>query len=459
MNRRLRRDLPFRRLAVVVAGGGALGAYETGVLRALGQAGIRPAIVAGASAGALNAVAWVAAGLRTEKLEDVWRRVDPATIGMRWNTLAWRAFGMFLTAFGAFELFLAVAGSPELSLASWLQGQGITSGRGSALLDALAWVLVALAGLMIIRRSDDSAPKEGKAFDWTGLLGSDRLELILVGWGALHIIAWTVGLPWPHRFSATLFGVVLGFWILAKPGRVGSWARGLFYQLLPESKGRGFWGDEARRRLVEQLVASGTPERLVSGDPIVILTGLALDTGRVAIFMAGAEPTETFRARAEGALAEAVHLRSPKQVIDASVASSAIPMFFEPSNVRGRKFIDAVALSTHPLRAALFAEADAALVIVVAPMGAPPRMRQFTSMAAVWGRYLDVANWRDFQQELAALPAEWQTGSPRRLCIVEPNEPLPGGVLAYAPGSADGLMDRGYEDAWGALEKAGWLEA
>lgn len=458
MNRRLRRDLPFRRLAIVVAGGGALGAYETGVLRALGRAGVRPAIVAGASAGALNAVAWVAAGLRTEKLEEVWRRLDPATIGMRWNTLAWRAFGMFLTAFGAFELFLAIAGSPELSLASWLQGQGIASGRGSALLDALAWVLVAAGGVMIIRRSDDTT-REGKGFDWLGLLGPDRLELILVGWGALHLIAWTVGLPWPHRFSATLFGVALGFWLLAKPGRVGSWARGLFYHLLPESKGRGFWGDEARRRLVEQLVAAGAAQRLVSGDPIVILTGLALDTGRVAMFIAGAEPSESFRARADACLAEAVHLRSPKQVVDASVASSAIPMFFEPSTVRGRKFIDAVALSTHPLRAALFAEADAALVIVVAPSGAPPRMHEVTSMAAVWGRYLDVANWRDFQQELAALPAEWQEGTPRRLCIVEPNEPLPGGVLAYVPGSADGLMDRGEEDAWRALGHAGWLEA
>ena len=52
--RRLRPDLPFSRPAVVLSGGGALGAYEVGVLRVLEAVGLRPAIVAGVSIGALN---------------------------------------------------------------------------------------------------------------------------------------------------------------------------------------------------------------------------------------------------------------------------------------------------------------------------------------------------------------------------------------------------------------------
>jgi hypothetical protein len=268
-----------------------------------------------------------------------------------------------------------------------------------------------------------------------------------------------LGLPWPHRFSATLLGVALAFWIAAKPGRIGLWLRRLFFELLPESRGRGLWGDESRRRLLEQLVAKGTPARLVSGDPVLILTGLALDTGRVAMFVAGTEPDAAFRARADGNLAEVLPLRSPQEVVDAAIASSAIPMFFEPSAVRDRKFIDAVALSTHPLQAAVFADADAALVILVARSAAPPRLREPTTMAELWGRYLDVANWRDIQQELRALPDAWnEDASPRRLCIVEPDGPLPGGVLAYNPESADGLMNRGETDAWKALDRAGWLE-
>ncbi len=54
--RRLRADLPFRRVALVLSGGGALGAYEIGVLRVVETLALAPAMVAGISFGAVNAV-------------------------------------------------------------------------------------------------------------------------------------------------------------------------------------------------------------------------------------------------------------------------------------------------------------------------------------------------------------------------------------------------------------------
>ena len=457
---RLRSDLPFRRIAVILSGGGALGAYETGVLRALGHAGLEPAIVAGASAGALNAVCWVAAGLRTEALEALWRRIEPATIGMRWSTLAWRAFGAFIVALGVFEIFLTLIGSPELSLAVWLRGQGIASpGRGSVLLDVLAWTLVSIAGMVSLRGFRETEVVLARTGTTRrGWLARNGLSILLVAWMALHLVAWATGIQWPHRFSATLFAVAVVVWLAGKRGRAGGWLRRLFARLLPESRGRGFWGDAARRHVLEQLVAQGSAERLTSGKPILILTGLALDTGRVAMFVAGAEPSESLRSRAEAALGEVVALRSAAEVVDAAVASSAIPIFFEPASVHGREFIDAVALSTHPLRAALFADADAALVILVSPSGEPPRMRKPRTRVELWGRYLDIANWRDFQREILALPADWRAPAiPRRLCVVEPAEALPGGVLAYSPRLSETLLELGEADAWKALERAGWL--
>jgi predicted acylesterase/phospholipase RssA len=462
MKRRLRSDLPFRRIAVILSGGGALGAYETGVLRALGRVGLEPAIVAGASAGALNAVCWVVAGLRTESLEGVWRQIEPATIGMRWSTLVWRAAGAFFAVLGGFEVFLSIAGSPELGVATWVNGQGFESvGRGSAILDALAWAAVSAAGIFVLRGTRQTeeilawASEPGR-----GRLAHDGLTLVLMGWVVLHLVVWALAIPWPHRFSATLFAAALVLWLASKPGRVGGWVRGLFSKLLPESRGRGLWGDDARRRVLEEVVAQGSPDRLMSGAPILILTGLSLDTGRVAMFVAGSEPSDALHARAEAALGEVVALRNAGEVIDAAVASSAIPMFFEPSLVHGREYIDAVALSNHPLRAALFADADAALVVVVAPSAEPPSTQVPSTMVELWGRYLDIANWRDFQQEIRALPEDWRaTTLPRRLCVVEPGRPLPGGVLAYSPGLAEALMDRGETDAWRALDHAGWLEA
>lgn len=460
MKRSLRSDLPFRRIAVVLSGGGALGAYEVGVLRAIRKAGLEPAIVAGASAGALNAVCWVASGLATERLEEVWRKIEPSTIGFRWSTLTGRALGAFLVGLGAFEAGLAILGSPELSLGAYIFGDNAEGlGPASVVLDVLAWAFVSVAGVTILRGSREQEEVLARSdVPGGGRLAHARIAYLLGAWAALHLVVWATGMPWPHRFSATLFVIAVVVWLASKPGRVGSWLRRLFSGLLPESRGRGLWGDAARRGVVTDFVEEEDASLLTSGKPIVILTGLSLETGRLAMFVAGTEPTESFRARAEAELGEVVTLRTPAEVIDAAVASSAIPLFFEPQAVRGREYLDAVALSTHPLRAAICAEADAALVIVVAPSGAPPAMKAPRNLVELWGRYLDIANWRDLQRELRDLPAEWHASAePRRLCVVEPNAALPGGVLAYSPKNADPLMHRGETDAWRALDQAGWL--
>ena len=60
--------------ALVLSGGGAKGAWEAGVAAALVEAGVPVALVAGSSAGALNA-AMIAAG-RADRLEALWRGVD-----------------------------------------------------------------------------------------------------------------------------------------------------------------------------------------------------------------------------------------------------------------------------------------------------------------------------------------------------------------------------------------------
>jgi NTE family protein len=75
------RDAPRPREAFVFSGGGSLAAVQVGALRALLEAGVRPDVVVGCSAGALNA-AFLAVDPTLERvtvLEDVWldlRRED-----------------------------------------------------------------------------------------------------------------------------------------------------------------------------------------------------------------------------------------------------------------------------------------------------------------------------------------------------------------------------------------------
>ncbi len=76
-----RRDLGYERIALVLQGGGALGAYQAGVYQALDEAGIEPDWVAGISIGAVNAalIAGNPRAQRVERLREFWELVcEPA---------------------------------------------------------------------------------------------------------------------------------------------------------------------------------------------------------------------------------------------------------------------------------------------------------------------------------------------------------------------------------------------
>ncbi|WP_027544943.1 DUF3734 domain-containing protein [Bradyrhizobium sp. WSM2254] len=69
--------LPFDCIALLLQGGGALGAYQAGVYEALAEAGIHPDWVAGISIGAINAaiIAGNPAESRVDRLRDFWTGV------------------------------------------------------------------------------------------------------------------------------------------------------------------------------------------------------------------------------------------------------------------------------------------------------------------------------------------------------------------------------------------------
>src|SRR5471032_1687242 len=69
---------PFETIALVLQGGGALGAYQAGVMEGLATAGIEPDWVAGISIGAINAaiIAGNAPKDRVDRLRDFWNTVS-----------------------------------------------------------------------------------------------------------------------------------------------------------------------------------------------------------------------------------------------------------------------------------------------------------------------------------------------------------------------------------------------
>jgi predicted acylesterase/phospholipase RssA len=458
---RLRSDLPFRRVAVVLSGGGALGAYEVGVLKVLERAGLAPWLVAGVSIGAVNAVVWLAHGRATEALERVWRRMRASTIGLRWGTLAMRAAGAGIVLVASAELLLALTGSRELSGAWWFRRSW--SGRddlASSQLDAAAWLAFAAFGLLLMlvsRHAEDWLSRLNPPADPERL--HRRLGLALLGLALVHAVVWAFGWPWPHRFSAFAILGLAAAWLANRPGRAGDVLRGILRGLMPETRGRGLWGSAARRRTIESLVRAGDPSRLVEGGTGLVISALATDTGRVGHFtrIDGAAPG--FAARLERDLGEILPIRDAEDAIRAAVASSAIPGIYEPVRIAGRDFVDAGGLSNQPIHVAIAAGADGVLAVLLTPSGRPAPAPPPANLVELAGRLLELSNWRDMQAELNALPEGWsREGSPARVVVVEPRTSLPGGVLGFSPETAVELIRRGEADALRALDTAGWLE-
>jgi NTE family protein len=74
--------VPTPETAFVLGGGGVLGAYEVGMLKALLEQGVRPDVIVGTSVGALNG-AFVAADPRVEtavRLEGLWQQMTQSGV-------------------------------------------------------------------------------------------------------------------------------------------------------------------------------------------------------------------------------------------------------------------------------------------------------------------------------------------------------------------------------------------
>jgi NTE family protein len=75
---------PFEQIALLLQGGGALGAYQAGVYQVLAEADLHPNWVAGISIGAINAaiIAGNAPDKRVDRLRDFWEAVSASPLGV-----------------------------------------------------------------------------------------------------------------------------------------------------------------------------------------------------------------------------------------------------------------------------------------------------------------------------------------------------------------------------------------
>jgi NTE family protein len=111
------RRLPFEQVALVLQGGGALGAYQAGVYEALAEAGVEPDWIAGVSIGAVNAaiIAGNPPDARVERLREFWTQVT--------TDRTWPWFG---DLFGLAKGGDAVRDALNQASATWALANGAT---------------------------------------------------------------------------------------------------------------------------------------------------------------------------------------------------------------------------------------------------------------------------------------------------------------------------------------------
>jgi predicted acylesterase/phospholipase RssA len=458
---RLAPSLPYRRIALVLSGGGALGAYEIGVLRVLETLKLVPSLVVGVSIGAINAVAWLVAGRDAGPIENVWRTSSGEKLGVQWVSLALRVAGTFIAMMALLQTTLTLIGSDEFSGAKlFWRHRNETWDLLSTELDFLFWFGATLVGGFAVffarriaawldRHANFGRPEKARK----------HLLIVTLAVAVVHAIVGFAGLPWPHNFSAAVVILLAVSWTASAPGSLGLWSRNLALGLMPDTGGRGLWSGRARRRILEDIVAAGDPRAIAGSGTRLVVSALAVDRGLVTHFVSWPEVDADFERRIRDELGEVVHLKDSADVISAAIASSAIPGIFQPERVGGREFVDAGGFTNQPLHVAIAHDVDAVLVVLLSPsrpsdLASPP-----ADVVALGSRLLELANWRDLQTELRHLPPGWsRDGSPARVCAVEPPATLPTSPLQFDPARAAELIEAGRRDAWAALERAGWLE-
>jgi hypothetical protein len=225
-------------------------------------------------------------------------------------TLLVRALGAAIMTVAAIQTVLMLMGSPALSPhAIFARALPERPDVVGAVLDTLAWLLVGLSGALIVRGSRRSE-------EWFARLSPPRdpmrlhrvFGLFLAAGLALHVVTWATGIPWPHRFSATVLLVGSVIWFANRPGRTGDRLRRMMLRVAPETHGRGLWGSDARRRLIQRIVAEGDPAALIHPDTHLIISACAIGTGNMLYFVNWLDPSPEFRERIAHAVGQVVPL-------------------------------------------------------------------------------------------------------------------------------------------------------
>lgn len=456
------------RIAVVLSGGGAFGAYQAGALLAFQDAALPTPIMTATSIGGINAASYAAHSStevgNAEPLVAAWLRLSSPAVGIEWTRYAWMLAGLVAAATGFGGLAMKGLERTGFSLhlhhpvAAWLT-LGMAGAAVLLLYDHLPYLFRAVAAT----RRNRLWRHQPRRLALSVLANALVLAFFVAILDPLHLHAPLLGamrrnpLLSTTLLIATLLLIVAGGTLRRHAGRLAQ--RLLRLPLRP-----GLFSNFERARLLGDHI----PVEALRASPIRLLVTVTDLGAGIARYFSNAPPERL--AEAPGAdrdfVASSVH--GSADLLPAILASSAVPMVFEPVVIDGRAYADGAIAATRPLLPAVQLGAD---VIFVLNLDALAARRaggntfvdiglQALALMMSWALVADVDTvervnaWchraaveRGLSAEQVTLDFDGRRFRHVKLFRIQPAGPLRGAVLDFGGVAAGEALLRGYLDA------------
>ena len=461
------------RIAVVLSGGGARGAYEAGVLLAFQDARLPTHILSATSVGSINAASFAAHSESTvgnsEPLADNWLDLTPPTMGIEWTRYVFMLAGLIAVSAGLGNL-----------VRQWLWETGHFT---LELRDPkLTWLLLALAGAAV-------------------LLFLDHLPY--VGYVAANALRRGPWRPHPRRLLISLAGnLLVGGFVVSVVVSTG--LLGLLLELIPEHPGEtalvvagiaalfaarrafraeinvlahqvlrlpfrsGLFANFERSRYLRDKI----PARGLRASPIrVLITVTDLERGTARFFSNAYLEALASDPGADAAFI-ATEVEPAEDLLGAVVASSAVPVAYEAFRLGERLYSDGGLVTNQPIRPAVRLGAD--VLFLVTPQADDEQAASAETFLDVALRSLGILLAQSLATDLGSLE------SLNRLCerhatalkvrpeqivldfgprryrflkaiTVRPRAPLPAAILDFNAATIGPAIIQGYRDGGAAV--------
>ena len=391
------------RIAAVLAGGGARGAYEAGALLAFQDAALPTPLITASSIGSINGASYAAHAVgqvgNAEPLLGAWLDLTPPTVGVEWTRYSWMIVGFLATFVGLVNLVYFLLTS---------NGYGIHLHH-----PAIAWVSMSGAGLSVLFFYEDlpylyhvvrrlwhrSAWRPARR----RILASLGANILVLGFA----VAVVESLHLHTEFGEMVYGkpLLVGVILLLLFGV--RWLRRHLHPRIGRFWGRvlrtpfktGIFSNFERTRFLRGFI----PRRKLLASPIrVVLAVTDLERGQPRYFT-NADPAaflgepgvdERFVKKNLTRIDAADHM-------PAIIASSALPIAYEPLELDGRLHGDGAIVASQPIRPAIRLGADVLFIVSMETTGSPASaVRTFVDVGL---RALDILMQRNVHADLDLL--------------------------------------------------------